>query len=157
VAQGTVQFAGEMTLPVTFPAPLAGTDYRLTYSFAPTGPAAYATDLMSTGYTLVLTGTAGYTGTVTYTAYQVASTTTLTIAESFPANVAAFGNRYVPLLWEVDYSVATTYALTVDTGTHKAALYCSGALFGTFLTATASTPLAQPAQVGPLDYGYAGG
>lgn len=157
VAQGTVQFTGQMSQAVTFPTPLAGTDYRVTYTFAPTGPSAYAADLASTGFTLTLTGTTGYTGTITYTVYQVVSTTTITIAGAFPDNINNFGSKYQTLVWEMDYSVLTTYVLTVSTSSHKAALYCSGSLFGTFLTATASTPLAQPAQVGPLDYGYAGG
>lgn len=157
VAQGQVQFTGQMSQAVTFPAPVAGTDYRVTYSFAPTGPAAYATDLTSTGFTLTLTGTTGYTGAIAYTVYQVVSTTTITIAGAFPTNIDNFNSKYQTLIWEVDYSVITTYVLTISTTTHKAALYCSGSLFGTFLTATASTPLAQPAQVGPLDFGYAGG
>ena len=157
VAQGTVQFTGQMVQSVTFPAPLAGTAYRVTYTFSPTGPSAYAANPTTTGFDLTLAGTTGYTGAITYTAYQVVSTTTITVAETFPANVNNFNSKYQTLVWEVDYSVLTTYALTISTATHKASLYCSGALFGTFLSATASTPLAQPAQVGPIDYGYAGG
>jgi len=157
VSKGTVVFAGQMSRTVIFPTPLAGSDYRVTYSFSPTGPSAYAANQTSTGFTLTLTGTTGYTGSVTYTVYQVVSTTTITVAETFPDNINNFLSKYQTLVWEVDYSVLTTYALTVSTATHKAALYCSGALFGTFLTADATTALAQPAQVGPLDFGYAGG
>ena len=97
------------------------------------------------------------TYTVASVVAQSNGSTTIAITGSFPASISVYGGKYQTVIWEVDYSVATTYALTVNTTTHEAAVYCSGALFGTFLTATATTALAQPAQVGPLDYGYAGG
>jgi len=153
----TLTFTGQVQQNVTFPVPLVTSDYRVEFYFDPEGPGGYATNKTASGFTLVLTGTAGYTGSVVYKVYQTLATTTITTTTNFPADFSLFGGKYPTLLWELDYSVATTYALTVSTSTHAASVYCSGALFGTFLTATATTPLAQPAQVGPLDYGYAGG
>jgi hypothetical protein len=95
--------------------------------------------------------------TVASAVTQSDKTVTVTIDGSFPAVVNQYGGKYQTVIWEVDYSVETTYALTVNTATQAASVYCSGALFGTFLTATPTTALAQPAQVGPIDYGYAGG
>lgn len=113
--------------------------------------------------------------TVASVVAQTNGTTTITISGAFPADVNVFGAKYPTVIWEVDYSIPTTYALTLglagvntptpgdplaanDAGPPRiASLYCSGALFGTFLTATATTALAQPAQVGPINFGYAGG
>jgi len=157
VGGGKVGFVAQMQKDVLLGTPLVSGSYRVELSFDPTGPSGYTVNNTSTGFTIVLTGTTGYTGTVTYKVFQSLATTTVTLTSNLPADINAVGGKYPTLLWEVDYKVASTYALTISTASQGATVYCSGPLFGTFLTATASTPLAQPAQVGPLGFGYAGG
>lgn len=157
VGGGTVAFAAQMQRDITLPSPLLTGAYRVELYFDPEGPSGYTTNQTANGFSIVLTGVTSYTGTVTYKVFQSLAQTTVTITGTLPAAIDAVGAKYPTLLWEVDYAVASTYALTVSAAAQSATVYCSGALFGTFLTATATTALAQPAQVGPTNYGYAGG